>query len=454
MWSGSGQRRGGASTWLCLLTALALVVSACGGSAGSDAGPTTLAANDSPTTTASDGDGDDGTPDPAPEETTTTRPVSNENPPWTEQELVLNTIAESDRPVALVGRSGTGDLYVANQTGTVVQVVRTTAKNQPDRFRVQDRPILDISDEISGSTEQGLLDLAFSSDGRKLFVSYTDRSGANVIDRYGMGSRGADLDSRTEVLRVDQPFANHNGGGLAFGPDGFLYVGLGDGGRAGDPLGSGQDPNSLLGSILRIDPDGAADGEGYSVPNGNPFFDGGGAPEVWITGVRNPWRFSFDKSTDALWIADVGQDRFEEVTVLPDGGFGANLGWNQMEGFEEFNGATEPDDHTPPLVAYAHDDGRCSVTGGYTYRGTVLPKFDGVYIFGDFCSGETFGVVDSEAGPIFRTLNLQLRQETLGSFGVDNDGEMYILSLDGTINRIEPTQADIDAAEAEAAEDG
>jgi glucose/arabinose dehydrogenase len=412
-----------------------MIAAACGGSQTEDTTPTTLSLPEVSSTVSSGSDGEGAT-------TTTATPSVADEPAWAQQELALNRIAETDRPVALAPRSGSGDLYVANKTGTVNRITRTVAKNRPDRFKLDGTPTLDITGQVSTGTEQGLLDLVFSSDGRKLFVSYTDRDGANVVESYTMGSRTANLDSRRQVLRIEQPFANHNGGGLTFGPDGFLYVGIGDGGRAGDPLGSGQDTNTLLGALLRLDPDGAADGLGYSVPNGNPYVDGGGAPEVWLSGVRNPWQFSFDPTNGELWIADVGQNRFEEVTRLPDGGRGANLGWNQMEGNEPFEGGSEPADHTDPWLVYAHENRRCSITGGAVYRGETLPLYDGVYIFGDFCSGEMFGAVDSPGGVVLRKLNLELGNNTLGAFGVDDDGEMYVLSLDGPISRIEPMLAE------------
>jgi glucose/arabinose dehydrogenase len=418
-----------------ILTAVVAVLigSACGGSGSEQTTPISLVTTEVTTTVAETDQGGAGT---------TAAPAIAEEPPWTRQELTLTTIAEVDQAVALAPRSGSLDLYVAAKTGTIHRIARTVTRNRPDRFRLDNTAILDISDQVSSGNEQGLLDLAFSSDGRQLYVSYTDRAGANVIVRYAMGSLTAEVSSRREILRIEQPFSNHNGGGITFGPDGFLYVGIGDGGRAGDPLGSGQDTNSLLGAILRIDPDGAADGLGYSVPNGNPYVDGGGAPEVWLTGVRNPWRFSFDPATDALWVADVGQNRFEEVTRLDDGGWGANLGWNQMEGNQPFDGGTEPENHVGPWLVYAHENGRCSITGGGVYRGQILPLYDGVYLFGDYCTGEIFGAVDSPGGVIVRKLNVALGDGELGAFGVDSAGEMYVVSLDGPISRIEPMPAE------------
>ncbi len=422
--------------WIVAVAIVALVAGACGASS-----------NDN-----SDGAADLGVtitepvqPDPTEVPSTTSTPLSAEEPVWSSQELQLVEIAQVDKPLALVGRSGTGDLYVGEKGGRVRQITRTTTKNRPDRFALRNGAVLDISDEVSNDNEQGLLDIVFSSDGRHLFVSFTDKAGNNVIDRYTMDRDNVAAGTRIELLRLEQPFTNHNGGGLAFGPDGFLYIGIGDGGRSGDPLGSGQDPSTLLGSILRIDPDGASGDLKYSIPDGNPYVDGGGAAEVWLHGVRNPWRFSFDSANGDLWVADVGQNRFEEVNLLraaAGGGFGENLGWNQMEGFEPYEGGSEPEDHTRPILAYGHENDRCSVTGGAVYRGQLLPLFDGVYIFGDFCSGELFGAQTSPGGVIFRNLGLQLSRNVLSSFGTDENGEMYVLSLDGGVFQIGPAPAE------------
>ncbi len=417
---------------------LMLILGACGASEGRDGGvaatTTTMPSSDalpSPT-----GAGDQPGDEAGTTTTASTVAVAGE-PEWSEQDLSLEPIAQVDAPIALVGRSGTGDLYVAEKGGRVRLITRTVTRNRPDRFALASQPVLDLSDQVSTGSEQGLLDIVFSGDGRQLFVSYTDRNGNNVVARYPMSGRNVRAQDRTDILRVDQPFANHNGGGLAFGPDGFLYVGLGDGGRAGDPFDNGQDPSTLLGSLLRIHPEGTADGAAYGIPDGNPFVAGGGAPEVWLYGVRNPWRFSFDPPTGDLWIADVGQNRFEEVNRLDaSSASGANLGWNEMEGFEPYEGGRAPDDHTPPVLAYAHDNGRCSVTGGYVYRGELLPLFDGVYVFGDYCSGEIFGAAETPGGIVFRTLNVAVNPGALGSFGVDGDGELYALALDGTVNRL------------------
>lgn len=435
---GSGQRS--TIRWAVVLM---LILAACGDSESRDGGvaatTTTVPSSDAPPSPT-------GAVDPPGDEAGTTTTASTVavagEPEWSELALSLEPIARVDAPIALVGRSGTGDLYVAEKGGRVRLIARTVTPNRPDRFALRSQPVLDLSDQVSSGSEQGLLDIAFSADGGQLFVSYTDRNGNNVVARYPMNGPNVRVQDRIDILGVEQPFANHNGGGLAFGPDGFLYVGLGDGGRAGDPLGNGQDPSTLLGSLLRIDPDGAVGAAAYAIPEGNPFVDGGGAPEVWLYGVRNPWRFSFDPPTGDLWIADVGQNRFEEVNRLhASSSAGANLGWNEMEGFEPYEGGRAPEDHTPPVLAYAHEGGRCSVTGGYVYRGHLLPLFDGVYVFGDYCSGEIFGAAETPGGVVFRTLNVAVNPGALGSFGVDNDGELYALALDGAVNRLIPSEA-------------
>ena len=248
------------------------------------------------------------------------------------------------------------DLYIAEKGGRVRLIEVEEDQFGDDEgeltYELQTTPLLDISDEVINEGERGLLGMAFSSDGRKLYLDYTRQpDGHTVVVEYTLGDgKRIDDDSRREVLFVEQPFANHNGGHLAVGPDGYLYISLGDGGAGGDPLGHGQDTATLLGSILRIDPEGGTeDGPAYAIPPGNPFADGeDGAPEIWLYGARNPWRFSFDTATGDLWIGDVGQDEYEEIDRLPaDGGFdagkGANLGWNEMEGTHPYDGGENPD---------------------------------------------------------------------------------------------------------------
>lgn len=343
--------------------------------------------------------------------------------------LGLELVGEARSPVAIANRPGTADLYVAEQGGRVRRFEGGTGPASNDI-------VLDLQGRVSGGSEQGLLGLVFSVDGERVYLHYTDRSGSSVIARYDMAANVADVGTEEVLLVVAQPRNNHNGGHLAFGPDGFLYIGLGDGGGAGDPDRNGQNPATLLGSILRID---VSPAEGYRIPSDNPFMAGDGAPEAFVWGVRNPWRFSFDSATGDLWVADVGQDRFEEVTVLraADGaGNGANMGWNELEGFEPFRGGTVPPGHVAPIATYAIASGRCAVTGGSVYRGSEIPSLVGTYVFGDFCSGELFGI-DAAVDADGQMVSLDIPTvDQLSSFGVDEAGELYALSRAGGIFRI------------------
>lgn len=397
----------------------------------------------SDSTTNDDGDsGDDGDDDAAP--ATTAPPI--ESPPWEELPLELELIGEFTEPMALTPRSGVPDLYVAERAGIIRRIEITFTKGAgAERIRVSTRPVLDISETVSTDAERGLLGLAFSTDGRFLYVSYTDLAGDSVVDEYDIERRTeARVDSRRELLRVKQPFSNHNGGHLALGADGFLYLGLGDGGSANDPEGHGQNTDTLLGSIIRIDPFPDGEDSPYTIPGGNPFaVDPGGAPEIFLWGVRNPWRFSFDQLTGDLWIGDVGQDGFEEINFLPaatGGGRGANLGWANMEANAPVGDAEAPDGHVGPYYSYAHDKGRCSVTGGYVYRGKLHPLLDGIYIYGDYCSGEIIGLQQTDRGNVARLLSISTGKDQLVSFGQGNDGELYVIEQGGQVLRIEPLE--------------
>lgn len=342
----------------------------------------------------------------------------------------LVQVATLEQPLELAVRRNDPALYVAEKTGRVVAIRDGT---------VDPNPVLDLSGEVSLGGEQGLLGLAFSPDGRFLYVDYTDRRGDTHVTEFAMSSDGsADMTSRRDVLFVRQPYANHNGGELVFGPDGYLYIGLGDGGSAGDPQGNGQSLSTLLGKILRISPR-PAGGRPYGIPPDNPFVDRAGArPEIWAYGLRNPWRFSFDRRTGDLWIGDVGQAAWEEVDRQPAGSAGGeNYGWNLMEGAHPFNGATPPADAVPPVYEYGHTDGRCVVTGGYVYRGQAIPGLVGAYVFADFCTGklEAIRVRDGRvAGHAF----LGAAAPSLSSFGEDASGELYALSLSGGLYRLAP----------------
>jgi glucose/arabinose dehydrogenase len=307
-------------------------------------------------------------------------------------------------------------------------------------------PFLDITDRVgSSNTEQGLLGLAFHprfSENGRFFVNYTDRSGDTHIAEF-RASAGADtVDPGTErtLFVQDQPFVNHNGGGVAFGGDGFLYIGLGDGGSAGDPLGSGQDLGSLLGKLLRIDVD---RGQPYAIPADNPLVSVTGArPEIWAYGLRNPWRFAFDRVTGDLLIADVGQGAVEEVDAEPAPRHGGqNYGWNITEGSRCFSPASgcPTTGITFPVVEYSHGEG-CSITGGVVYRGCRMPGYAGTYFYGDYCSGfvRSFRLEGGRAVDL-RDLTSQLgTRRNLSSFGTDADGEVYMLELGGNVYEIVP----------------
>ncbi len=351
-----------------------------------------------------------------------TTTVAAANRALTDIDLELELVASLSSPVAFATRPGSSDIFIAEQGGRIVRLPNGTASGADTT--------LDIRGGVSLGNEQGLLGLAFAPNGNRLYTNHTNPGGSTIITRYSMNGNTA---SSPEVLMtIAQPFGNHNGGQLAFGPDGMLYIGMGDGGSSGDPQGNGQNPNSLHGSILRIDVSGAS---GYSIPSGNPFANGGGAPEVFVWGIRNAWRFGFDSASGDLWIGDVGQDRMEEVTVLRAGtASGANLGWNLVEGTESFRGRAAPAGHVGPAITYAHGSGRCSITGGEVYRGTDIPGLGATYLYGDFCTGEVFGFRANGQGTPQRLALAAV--DRLTSFGLDAEGEAYVLSRGGGVFKI------------------
>jgi glucose/arabinose dehydrogenase len=309
--------------------------------------------------------------------------------------------------------------------------------------RVLDVPFLDITDRVgSSASEQGLLSVAFPADfdiDRVFYVNYTDLRGDTVVARYAMmpgdPPRG-DPSSEQKLLEIAQPAGNHNGGQLQFGPDGYLYIGTGDGGRAGDPWGNAQDPGALLGKMLRIDVDGA---DNYRIPSDNPFLDRSEVrSEIWALGLRNPWRFSFDRVTGDLLIADVGQNMYEEVNFQPaHSSGGENYGWDIMEGSQCFEPKRDCDATglMLPVTEYDHSQG-CSVTGGHVYRGMNYPGLRGVYLFGDFCLGKIWGLRRTSSGE-WETALLLDSDLAISSFGEDAQGEQYIVNYkDGTIHRL------------------
>ena len=348
----------------------------------------------------------------------------------------LEEVAQLEQPIVMATRPEHEDrVYVGERAGRVLDLSLEDGSSDV---------VLDIGDDTTTESERGLLGLAVSLDGAFLYVSHTNDDGDSRVDEYALADDGSvDADSRRVVFALDQPFPNHNGGDIVFGPDGFLYLGLGDGGSAADPLLAGQDRGQLLGSILRIDPR-EADGGAYAVPADNPYVGQEGArPEVWLKGVRNPWRFSFDRTTGDLWVGDVGQNEVEEVDWLPapDAGRGANLGWNEMEGDVPFQDGTEPDDHTPPVFTYTHSDtGGCSITGGYVYRGSQVPELYGAYLYTDYCGGELRALaVDRGSGQVLDDATILPEQlDSPISFGQDARGELYVLQQTGQLSRIVP----------------
>jgi glucose/arabinose dehydrogenase len=357
-------------------------------------------------------------------------------PPSVRAELV----AELDQPLAMAIRSGDPAIYVAGRKGKVWAI----------RDGVVDRdPVLDLSGRVALHSEQGLLGLAFSPSGEFAYVNYTDRKGDTNIVEYAWGDGHADVTSRRLVLFVRQPYPNHNGGDLVFGPDGDLYVGLGDGGSGysggdphGDPHRNGQNLEVLLGKMLRIQPRMPAGslppgGAGYTIPPDNPFVGRTGArPEIWAYGLRNPWRYSFDRRTGDIWIGDVGAGSREEVDFQPAGSRGGeNYGWNALEGTVAYR--SPPPDAVPPVYEDAHSTGGCAVVGGFLYRGNAVPDLDGWYVFGDLCMGSITALRIIPGGHRVYVISGAGIQD-LASFGQDGQGELYALSLAGGVYKLVP----------------
>lgn len=326
-----------------------------------------------------------------------------------------------------------GRLFVLEQAG-LIRIIQNG--------NLHPEPFLDISNLVSCCGERGLLGLAFHPnypENGYFYVNYTNPNGDTVIARFtGSGDPNRALpESEIRLLQISQPYANHNGGVVAFGPDGYLYLGMGDGGSGGDPQGYAQSLDTLLGKILRLDVDG---GDPYAIPPDNPFAapeDEGGLPEIWAYGLRNPWRFSFDRATGDLYSADVGQNAWEEINFLPAGSpGGANFGWNYFEGNHPYRGAPPPElDLVFPVVEYDNPGQGCSVTGGVVYRGNALPAWDGVYLYGDYCSGRIWGLIrnldgDWEAELLFET------SFRITSFGEDEDGEVYLVDYGGVLHQL------------------
>ncbi len=332
------------------------------------------------------------------------------------------------QPVALA-HTDDDRLFVVERGGTIrIVQVGTLAPE----------PFLDIAARVgSANTEQGLLGLAFHPRFRQngfFYVDYTDVRGDTVVARYHAepGSMTADPDSQLVLLHVQQPYPNHNGGQLAFGPDGMLYIGLGDGGSQGDPNGNGQSLDTLLAKVLRIDVDAE---DPYGIPADSPFAHGGGRPEIWAYGLRNPWRFTFDRLTGDVYIADVGQDAWEEIDFQPAGApGGANYGWNLREGLHAYT-SDSTTGLTDPVAEYSHDQG-CAVIGGVVIRAPSLPAWQGTYLFGDYCSGRVWGLANT--GGNWQTRLLFATPYHITTFGEDQAGEVYLAEFGGSLLHLQP----------------
>lgn len=357
-----------------------------------------------------------------PTTTETTVPLTTTTAPPLQRLTYTQVAADLPFPTNLTFRPSDGAIFFTTKDGLVWTL-------GPDGAA----PFLDISGLVRNSGEQGLLGMAWHpTDPSRLFLHYSDRNGDTNISEFTSGVE-------RKLLFVSQPAGNHNGGTITFGPDGYLYIGLGDGGGGGDSFGTGQPVDDLLASLLRIDPDG---GDPYGVPPDNPYVDGSGAPEVWASGLRNPWRFSFDEGL--VYIGDVGQNAFEEIDVAPAGAPGLNYGWPITEGLHCFEPSSGCDttNLTMPVVEVEHGDaGTCSITGGVVYRGAAIPELTGHYLYSDYCGGwlRSFRYSDSGVADPNDWTDMMGDLGSVVSFGTDAVGEVYIMNTDA-IYRIDPVR--------------
>ncbi|AWV99701.1 PQQ-dependent sugar dehydrogenase [Arcticibacterium luteifluviistationis] len=342
---------------------------------------------------------------------------------------------EFTRPVDFQSpKDGTNRIFVVEQEGII-----SVFENKPE---VKEKSIfLDISDQVDDeSNEEGLLGLAFHPKFKEngfFYLNYTVSSSETYISRFTVDSSNpskANPNSELILLKYDQPYGNHNGGQVIFGPDGFLYISVGDGGSGGDPKGNGQNAGTLLGSILRIDVDKPENGKNYGIPQDNPFVNSTSKrKEIFAYGLRNPWRISFDTETGRLWCADVGQNAYEEVDIIIKGG---NYGWNEMEGLHTYKSGSNSPDYIAPVLEIAQSTGDKSITGGFAYRGTLLPTLVGKYIFADYVSGRIYALSENADGTFTNEI-LMDQYQNISAFGIDQDNELYICAFDGKIYTLE-----------------
>ena len=337
--------------------------------------------------------------------------------------LRLRTIVEADRPIGFALHPDRS-FYVVEQTGKIRELVGTTLG----------ATVLDVSKEISDGGEQGLLGAVFATEGRWLYVNVTNVDGDTEIRAYPFASGRADQTRMVKVLEVAQPFANYNGGGLVMDREGVLWIGLGDGGSAGDPGNRAQDLGELLGKILRIvpTPEGSSP---YQIPSGN-LEPSRGRPEIWAYGLRNPWRFTIDEPTGTVWIGDVGQNAIEEIDAVPRNAALPNFGWKLREGLRPYNGGDKPNDNVDPVYDYPHSSGGCSVTGGVVSRAASLPSLRGGYLFGDYCDGKIRVLRRNSVTGRTTVGATGLTMKSLSGFGTNADGNVFVSSTNGSVKQI------------------
>jgi glucose/arabinose dehydrogenase len=399
-----------------------LLIAGCGSAQGTQA-PSTSVAKASPTGT-----------EPGARPTSAAPPTTAPSFDPAAVSLRVDLVADGlDQPVdAAVPDDGSGRIFVAEQPGRI-RIVRDGA--------LVDQPFLDIHERISSGGERGLLGLAMHPafpDDPRFFVDYTDLEGDTVIAEYRLDENDPDVgdpDSERILLQIDQPYGNHNGGAVVFGQDGMLYIATGDGGSGGDPHGNGQRLDTLLAKVLRIDIESTGSNrEGYGIPADNPFLEENDArPEIWLTGLRNPWRMRFDEATGDLWIGDVGQGEWEEIDVAPAGVGGLDFGWNRMEGFDCFEPREGCDEAglTMPVAVYGHDVG-CAVIGGVVLRGPGQPQLDGGYVFSDSCSGNLW-ILDAGGSGRREPVLVRKTERSISSLGLDADGRVLATALSGEL---------------------
>ena len=348
---------------------------------------------------------------------------SDSAPAASSSKLRLQTVVKADGPVGFALHPD-GTNYVVEQSG----------KLRPLRGTKLGDDALDVSDEVSDGNEQGFLNAVFSNDGTWLYVDLTNTDGDTEIRAYPFAEGVADVSADRLLMKIAQPYSNHNGGALAVDADGVLWIGMGDGGAAGDPENRAQNLKSHLGKILRIIPT-PTESRPYKIPDGN-LDPKRGKPEIWAYGLRNPWRFSIDETTKSIWIGDVGQGDREEINLIPLNTPTPNFGWKKREGTRAYEGGSKPKGAIDPVFDYSHNSGGCSVTGGVVYQGSAIPSLVGTYLFADFCDGKIRTLKPSSLGGKVASGSTGLTLKSASGFGVDKSGEVYVVSTNGTIARI------------------